>query len=90
MLVDDDRSAYSAKPRPGYQRLLTALDAAAVDAVLAWHPNRLHRYPVELEDFIALIEAIGAKVMTCRAGEFDLSTPSGRTAARIVGAVARH
>jgi site-specific DNA recombinase len=88
--VDDDRSAFDGRPRPAYQALLAALEAGQVDAVVAWHPDRLHRAPVELEHFIDLVEAAGAEVATCTAGDIDLATPSGRMTARIVGAVARH
>jgi DNA invertase Pin-like site-specific DNA recombinase len=90
VFVDDDRSAYSGKPRPAYDRMLAGLDDGTLDVVIAWHPDRLHRRPVELEAFIDLIEKTGAKVVTVQAGEYDLATPSGRMAARIVGAVARH
>jgi site-specific DNA recombinase len=87
--VDDDVSAYSGKPRPQYEAMLDALRGRNGNAVLAWHPDRLHRSPRELESFIDLIELTKAKVQTCRAGEYDLSTPSGRMTARVVGAVAR-
>lgn len=86
--VDNDTSAYSGKPRPGYERLLNDIEAGHVDAVLAWHADRLHRSPVELERYIDLTR--GAPTHTVRAGELDLSTASGRMTARIVGAVARH
>jgi DNA invertase Pin-like site-specific DNA recombinase len=88
--TDDDRSAYSGKPRPAYRDLLAAIDSGSVGAVLAWHPDRLHRSPKELEGFIDLVERHGTAVQTVTAGIFDLSTPSGRMQARIVGAVARH
>jgi DNA invertase Pin-like site-specific DNA recombinase len=88
--ADDDFSAFSGKPRPGYNRLLEAVEAGAVDVVVAWHPDRLHRSPKELEAFIDLIEKTGAQVATVQAGELDLSTASGRMTARIVGSVARH
>jgi site-specific DNA recombinase len=88
--VDDDRSAFNGKPRPAYAGLLAALEAGQIDAVVAWHPDRLHRRPVELEGFIDLVEATGADVATCRAGDIDLASPAGRMTARIVGAVARH
>lgn len=88
--VDNDISAYSKrKRRPSYQALLEALKDGRADAVVAWHPDRLHRSPRELEDFIDLVEATGARVATARAGEYDLSTDTGRMVARIVGAVAR-
>jgi DNA invertase Pin-like site-specific DNA recombinase len=88
-LTDNDLSAYSGKRRPAYERLLSALEAGEVDAVVAWHPDRLHRSPRELERFIDLVERAGASVATVTAGELDLATPTGRMVARIVGAVAR-
>lgn len=87
---DDDRSAYSGKPRPAYERLLADLRDGTVDAVVAWHPDRLHRSPRELETFIEVVEATRAEVATVTAGELDLSTASGRMTARVVGAVSRH
>lgn len=87
--VDNDLSAYSGKPRPAYDRLIEDVRAGTVEAVVAWHPDRLHRSTRELEDFIDVIEASGATVQTVTAGEYDLSTPTGRMNARIVGAVAR-
>jgi DNA invertase Pin-like site-specific DNA recombinase len=87
---DNDISAYAGKPRPEYQRMLTDLKRGRVNAVIAWHPDRLHRRPVELEPFIDVVEAAEAVVKTCTAGELDLSTPSGRMVARMLGAAARH
>lgn len=88
--VDNDFSAYSLRQiRPEYQRMLRDLKEGVVGAVLAWHPDRLHRSPRELEDFIDLVEATGARVATCTAGDYDLATPDGRLMARIVGSVAR-
>lgn len=88
--IDDDRSAYSGRPRPAYVAMLDAVRDGRVGAIVAWHPDRLHRSPRELEDFIDLIETSGTKVATVQAGRYDLSTPSGRMTARVVGAVARH
>jgi len=87
--TDNDCSAFSRKPRPEYQRMLDDLKNGVVDAVVAWHPDRLHRSPRELEDFIDLLEATRGKVATCTAGDYDLATPDGRLMARIVGSVAR-
>lgn len=88
--VDNDVSAYSGKPRPSYERLLNDLEAGLIGGVVCWHPDRLHRSPKELERFIDVIEASHARVASVMAGEYDLSTASGRMSARIVGAVARH
>jgi DNA invertase Pin-like site-specific DNA recombinase len=90
VLVDDDVSAFRRKPRPGYRALLDALRDGKVDAVAAWHPDRLHRSPVELEEFIDVVDGVSAQVATVQAGELDLTSPTGRMTARIVGAVARH
>jgi DNA invertase Pin-like site-specific DNA recombinase len=88
--VDNDISAYdSRRRRPEYERLKDDLKNGVVNAVVVWHPDRLHRQPRELEDFIDLIETTGATVGTVTAGEYDLGTPTGRQTARIVGAVAR-
>lgn len=88
--VDNDVSAYSGTPRPGYEDLLKAIEGGVVGAVVAWHPDRLHRSPRELERFIDVVEAAGCRVATVQAGELDLATASGRMTARVVGAVARH
>lgn len=87
---DNDLSAYSGKPRPGYRALLADMEAGRITAVLAWHTDRLHRSPVELEEFIAVSEAHGITTHTVKAGEIDLSTPSGRAVARTLGAWARY
>lgn len=90
VLVDNDRSAYSGKRRPAYERLLEGLQAGSWDVVVAWHPDRLHRSPKELERFIDVVEEAKAKVATVSAGTYDLSSATGRMAARIVGATARY
>lgn len=88
-LIENDTSAFSGKPRPFYRRLLGLIEARSVDVVVVWHPDRLHRSPVELEHFIDVIEAADVRVVSVSAGEFDLGTPEGRLTARITGAVAR-
>jgi DNA invertase Pin-like site-specific DNA recombinase len=90
LYVDNDVSAYSGKPRPEYLRLLSDLEAGTIDAVVAWHPDRLHRSPVELEGFVSIVERTGAAVETATAGSVDLTTPSGRMVARMLGAAARY
>ncbi|MEU7376579.1 recombinase family protein [Streptomyces albidoflavus] len=88
--VDNDLSAYSGKPRPDYRRMLADLNDGTATVVVAWHTDRLHRSPTELEEYIDLSERRGVSTHTCQAGPIDLSTPSGRMTARILGAVARH
>ena len=89
VFIDNDISAYSGKPRPEYRRMLAEIEAGEVNAVVVWHPDRLHRSPAELEDFITLVERTGCAVGTVTAGNYDLTMPAGRMTARVVGAVAR-
>jgi DNA invertase Pin-like site-specific DNA recombinase len=88
--VDNDTSAYAGKPRPEYLRLLEDLAAGTVDAVLAWHPDRLYRHPRDLERFVDTVQKAGAPVATVTAGDLDLATPAGRAVARTLGAWARY
>lgn len=87
---DNDLSAYSGKPRPGYRALLDDLRAGKVGAVVAWHSDRLHRRVTELEEFVTVCEEHGVAVQTVRSGSVDLTTASGRMVARMLGAAAQH
>jgi site-specific DNA recombinase len=87
--VDDDVSAYSGKRRPEYRRMLADMRAGAVDAVVVWHMDRLHRQPKELEEFFETCDASGVHAMASVTGDTDLATDDGRFLARILGAVAR-
>jgi site-specific DNA recombinase len=86
--VDADISAYSGKPRPEYLRLMGDIEAGAIEGVVAYHADRLHRHPRELEDFIDLCEREGTSIATV-SGDLDLSTGDGRAMARVMGAFAR-
>lgn len=87
---DDGRSAYRGDPRPGYRGLCEAIAGGLVDAVVAWHPDRLHRDLRELEAFVDLVNRAGVLVATVKTGPVDLSSATGRLSARVVGVVARH
>jgi DNA invertase Pin-like site-specific DNA recombinase len=88
--ADNDISAYSGKPRPDYKLMLADIAAGQIDAVLTWHPDRLHRSPKELEHYIDVCEAGRVPTHTVQAGNWDLSTPAGRMVARQIGAVSRY
>ncbi len=87
---DNDLSAYSGKPRPGYQKLLADLRAGRADTVLAWHTDRLHRSPAELEEYIDVCEPRNVQTRTVKAGALDLTTATGRMIARQLGVQARY
>ena len=85
---DNDVSAYSGKPRPGYEQMLGDLEAGVIDAVVVWDLDRLTRRPVEIEHFIDLADRKSVALASV-GGDVDLSTDNGRMFARIKGAVAR-
>lgn len=86
--TDNDISAYSGKPRPGYNSMLRDLEAGSVDAVICVDLDRLTRQPSELESFILLADRLGIPLANV-SGDTDLSSSDGRFKARIMGAVAR-
>lgn len=88
--ADNDLSAYSTKPRPAYMDMLKRLAESEVNFVLVWHTDRLHRSPVELENYIDVCAANDVKTFSVRSGELDLATPSGRVSARMFGTLARY
>ncbi|WP_166677591.1 recombinase family protein [Amycolatopsis arida] len=88
--VDNDMSAYSGKPRKNYLRMLGDLRGGWGDLVLAWHTDRLHRSPVELEHYINVCQPREVATYCVKAGHLDLTTPAGRLVARNLGAAARY
>lgn len=87
---DNDISAYSGKRRPDYERLMEDIASEHIDAILAWHADRLHRSPKELESFIDQVEAHQVEIHTVKGGHVNLSTPEGRLMARQLGLIARY
>lgn len=87
--VDNDVSATSRRRRPEYERMLDAIRAGEINAVVVWDVDRLTRRPAELEVVIDLAERYGVQLASV-GGEIDLATPQGRLTARIKGSVARH
>lgn len=83
---DISASSYNTRKRPEYEHLLEDMRARAVDAVLVWHEDRLHRQPKELERFIDIANASNVQLATVT-GEIDLGTPEGRLRARMLGSV---
>src|SRR5215469_2991704 len=87
---DNDMSAFSGRRRPDYEAMLADIEAGLINAVIAWHPDRLHRRAAELERYIGVCETHGVANQTVTAGMWDLSSPSGRMVARQLGAVAAY
>jgi site-specific DNA recombinase len=87
--TDNDVSATTGRRRPAYTALLADIANGVVTAVAVWALDRLHRRPIELEDFLTLADRYGVELGSV-GGDIDLGTPGGRMQARIMGAVARH
>ncbi|HEY2174435.1 MAG TPA: recombinase family protein [Mycobacteriales bacterium] len=86
--VDDDVSAYQAKPRPAYRRMLRDLRDQRRDAVIVWHLDRLHRRPIELEEFVQTCTVAGVTRVVTLHGDFNLGSGDGLLVARLLSAVA--
>ncbi len=86
--VDNDVSAYSGKPRREYERMLADLACGARDAVIVYNLDRLHRRPVELEEFVALCEHAGVRDVATVTADIDLGNDDGLFMARIFAAFA--
>ncbi len=86
--VDDDTSAYSGKKRPSYERLLGDIADRSRDAVIVYHLDRLHRRPVELENFVATCTIAGLTDVVTLTGQFDMASGDGLLQARVLAAVA--
>ncbi len=87
--VDQDLSAYSGKRRPEYRRLLGEIEAGALDQVVVWHLDRLHRQPRELEEFLEVCDRSGGVGLASVTGMVDLASDDGQFTARILSAVAK-
>jgi len=86
--VDNDISAASGERRPSYERLLEDIESGVIDAVITWELDRLHRRPIELEQFFEVCDRAGVRHLASVGGDVDLSTGDGLLVARVKGAVA--
>jgi site-specific DNA recombinase len=86
--TDNDVSASSGKRRPDYERAMNMIRLGQADVIVVMAMDRLYRRVTELESIIPMMETAGAKVVAV-AGEYDLSTDSGKLVARILASVAQ-
>lgn len=86
---DNDTSASNGKPRPAYERMMAAVAASKINAVVVWDVDRLTRTPRELEDVIDYADRVGLQLASV-GGDIDLGTEQGRMLARMKGTVARY
>lgn len=86
--VDQSVSAYSGVTRPGYEDMLAAVRARAVDVVICWDTDRLSRRLKDLISYMEVTTANHVETWAVTTGKWDLDSASGRMLAQIVGAVA--
>ncbi|MDO8121192.1 recombinase family protein [Isoptericola sp. b490] len=86
--VDDDVSAWSGRRRPAYERMLTDIAEGRRDAVIVWHMDRLHRRPIELEQFADTCTRAELRDVVTLSGDVDLAHGDGLLLARLLAAVA--
>jgi len=88
--IDNDTSASSGKPREAYNRMIADMISGRINTVVAWHNDRLHRRPDELEPYIDVCQPRAIPTYFAQAGPLDLTTASGRMVARQLGVMARY
>ena len=88
--IDNDKSPSTGKPRPEWSRLLSDLAAGRHDVLVVWHTDRLYRRLRDLVDLVEIAEKRSLKIATSRSSDLDLSTPSGRMVASLLGSVAAY
>ena len=87
---DNDISAWSGKVRPAYRTMLTDIESGLIDAVVAYHPDRLYRQVRDLLQFAELANKRNVMVETVTAGDLGLATASGRMQTTILGTLAQY
>lgn len=75
--------------RAGYGQVIAEVEAGRVDVIYAYSLSRLSRSLVDYARLAELCEARGVKIRTCKEGETDFSTASGRVVTRILMVVAQ-
>ncbi|MFF2245161.1 recombinase family protein [Arthrobacter sp. NPDC058130] len=87
---DNDLSAFSGRKRPGYLAMLEALKAGKASRVYVWASDRLHRRPVELEEYIEVVRSGGIQTYMVKGGQVDLVSAEGILRAGMLGQIARY
>jgi site-specific DNA recombinase len=89
-ISDNDTSASGKVRRPGFEKLITLIEAGGVTAVIAWDMTRLAR---NTRDHMRLIQACcdaGTVIAPVQGPDMDLSSADGRIIAVMLGQLAQH
>lgn len=82
-----DKASGASDSRPGINALMKAAMAREVDIVLVWKLDRFARSLKNLLTAIQDLQAVGVTFVSFK-DQIDLSTPSGRLMAQMIGAFA--
>jgi DNA invertase Pin-like site-specific DNA recombinase len=86
---DNDRSAYSGKPRPAFERLLADAADGVFDVVVVWASDRLYRL---MRDLVRIADELAphARVVTVvtNGDDIDLTSSEGILRSQVLGSVA--
>jgi site-specific DNA recombinase len=86
--VDNDRSAYSGRVRPEWNRLLSALGDGSVTHVVAWANDRLYRRTRDQLELMEAVRLAGGAIVTVKDGDIDPGSAEGRMRMGILANVA--
>ena len=86
--VDNDRSAYSGKPRPDFERMLSDAALGGFDVVIVWASDRLYRRLADLTRITEELAPHARIVAVMGGGDIDLTTAEGILRAQVLGSVA--
>jgi DNA invertase Pin-like site-specific DNA recombinase len=84
VFVDDDRSAYSGKPRPEFDRMMSQLDR--FDVVIYWKTDRLVRRTAQFFRVLEACQAHHVRLVSV-VDPIDTSTPIGQGVAGLLASV---
>jgi len=87
ILRDEGFSAFSRKPRPAFQELLSRLHEW--DVVMVWRLDRLSRRSRETHAVADDMLQAGVRLFSCRE-ELDTGTPAGRLMLAVIAGVAQY
>lgn len=83
---DNSRSAWQRnRKRPQWDRMLAAIEAGEIDAIIVYHGDRLIRQPWDLEKLINIADSKGVRLASV-SGTRDLDNPDDRYILRIEAA----
>lgn len=86
---DNDQSASTARRRPGFDRVLSAIESGQVGVVVAWSLDRLQRNRRDEARLYEACQAHGVMLSLVKGADLEFGNAAGRFVADSLGSVAR-